>query len=414
MKRCKICFYPENHPLNIIIDDHGVCSGCKVHKEKFTLNWAERFEKLKGIVDQYRDKTGRNYDCIVPISGAQDSFFVIHTVKKNLGLNPLLVSYNKHHNTEIGIRNLAKIRTLLDCDFLQEVINPETIKRINRETFQKIGSIYWHVLAGQTVFPVQVAVKFNIPLIIWGMHQGVDQVGMYSHTDEVEMTRHYRKEHDLMGIEAEDLIGGIESLTEKDLANYRYPSDRDLARVGVRGIYLNNYIPWDPKIQHEKMLEIYGYETFDQARTFDRYYNVDCIHYSGTHDYIKYLKWGYSKIVDHCCREIRHHRLSPAKAINQIKKYIDMLPQDMPALLAFNDLTEEVFYKTIDRFRDPRAWERNNDGRWALTFNWDEALQLACDISENNDGADYIKQANSTYEDIHSQYNLLLKGWDNY
>ena len=69
-----------------------------------------------------------------------------------------------------------------------------------------MGSIYWHCIAGQTVFPVQIACKFKIPLIIWGAHQGVDQVGMFSHTDEVEMTRKYRKEHDLMGYEAEDLL----------------------------------------------------------------------------------------------------------------------------------------------------------------------------------------------------------------
>ena len=34
---------------------------------------------------------------------------------------------------------------------------------------------------------MQVAVEFNIPLIIWGAHQGIDQVGMFSHLDEVEM-----------------------------------------------------------------------------------------------------------------------------------------------------------------------------------------------------------------------------------
>ena len=47
-----------------------------------------------------------------------------------------------------------------------------------------------------------MAVKFKIPLIVWGAHQGLDQVGMFSHPDEVEMTRKYRKEHDLMGLES--------------------------------------------------------------------------------------------------------------------------------------------------------------------------------------------------------------------
>ena len=57
---------------------------------------------------------------------------------------------------------------------------------------------------------------------------------MFSHTDEVEMTRKYRKEHDLMNFEAEDLIdkGG---LTESDLENYLYPTDKEISEVGIRG-----------------------------------------------------------------------------------------------------------------------------------------------------------------------------------
>ena len=72
------------------------------------------------------------------------------------------------------------------------------------------------------MFPVTVACKFKIPLIIWGAHQGIDQVGMFSHTDEVEMTRKYRKEHDLMGFEAEDLLQSS-NLNERDLENYFTP-----------------------------------------------------------------------------------------------------------------------------------------------------------------------------------------------
>ena len=83
-----------------------------------------------------------------------------------------------------------------------------------------MGSVYWHCLAGQTVFPVQIAARFKIPLVIWGHHQGLDQVGMFSHTDEVEMTRKYREEHDLMGVEAEDLAARSELLSEEDLEPY--------------------------------------------------------------------------------------------------------------------------------------------------------------------------------------------------
>jgi len=47
MKYCKRCLYPENHPLNITFDEQGICSGCRVHEEKDTLNWNERKEKCE-------------------------------------------------------------------------------------------------------------------------------------------------------------------------------------------------------------------------------------------------------------------------------------------------------------------------------------------------------------------------------
>ena len=258
MRYCKRCVYPENHPLNLTFDDEGICSGCRVHEEKDTLNWNERSEKLEQILNNYKNKSGDNYDCIIPVSGARDSYFIVHTIKNIYGLNPLLVTYNKQYNSNLGIRNLANLRIMFDCDLMTLTVNPESVKKITRATLRKFGSIYWHCIAGQTVYPVHTAVKFKIPLIIWGAHQGVDQVGMFSHLDEVEMTRKYRKEHDLMGYEAEDLIDEFDNISEEDITQFKYPDDKEIERVGVRGIYLNNYLRWDSRSQHELMIKKYN------------------------------------------------------------------------------------------------------------------------------------------------------------
>src|SRR3989344_6188927 len=253
MQYCTRCLYPSNHPLKITFDKDGVCSGCRIHEEKDSLDWSARFELLRELTSAYKNRSGGNYDCIVPVSGARDSYFIVHTVVKTLGLRPLLVTYNKHYNTERGIRNLAYLRTLLGCDIFTQTVSPATVKKITKVTLSKMGSMYWHCIAGQTVLPVQVAARFKIPLIIWGAHQGLDQVGMFSHIDEVEMTRKYRKDHDLMGYEAEDLIDETMDVTEADLQPFLYPHDKEIEKVGVRGMYLNNYIRWDSKAQHEQM-----------------------------------------------------------------------------------------------------------------------------------------------------------------
>ena len=93
---CKRCLYNTNHPLGLVLDADGICSGCRVHEEKDTLDWAERWQRLEDLVKPYRSRDQRTYDCIVPVSGGGDSFFIVHLVKERLGLNPLLVTYNRY------------------------------------------------------------------------------------------------------------------------------------------------------------------------------------------------------------------------------------------------------------------------------------------------------------------------------
>ncbi|MGE0254650.1 MAG: N-acetyl sugar amidotransferase [Alphaproteobacteria bacterium] len=412
MRYCRRCLYPANHPLHLTFDDEGVCSGCRVHEEKDTLDWTERELRLRALLDAYRNRSGNSYDCIVPVSGARDSYFIVDLLRRRYGLRPLLVSYNRHYNTQRGIRNLAYLRTLTDGDFVQQVLAPQTVKRIVRETLRRVGSMHWHTLAGQTVYPVQMAVRLKVPLIVWGAHQGLDQVGMYSHTDEIEMTRRYRCEHDLMGLEAEDLVDGAEGLTEDELRPLFYPHDRELQRVGVRGIYLGNYIRWDTKAQHERMLSRYAYETAQQSRTFDTYSDVDCQHYSGVHDWIKFAKWGYGKATDHACREIRLRRMTRAEGIEQVRRYADAPAPDMQRFLEWAGLDEATFRAQVDRHRDPAIWSRSSGGDWVLhdsvPSHADEAADVA--LAKIEDCRFLVTPSKNPAAD-EAAYVLLHRGW---
>ena len=326
VKTCKRCFYNTAHPLGLTIDQDGICSGCRIHEEKDKLDWIHRLEKLKKIISEYKSKDSRNYDCIVPVSGASDSFFILNVVKNILGLNPLLVTYNRYYNTPLGIHNLATLRRVFNSDILTMHVNPFKVKKIIRTTFRRFKSFHWPVLAGQSVFPVQTAVTNKIPLIIWGAHQGLEQVGMFSHLHEVEMTRRYRKDHDLMGFEADDLIQEYDNLTEEDIWQYRYPNESNLESIGVRGIYLGNFIRWDPLAQHQLMVEKANYKSSKLNRTFDTYDHVDDWFYMNLHDVLKQSKNGFSKVTDHVCREIRHKRISRNRGSTLIDYYSAQQP----------------------------------------------------------------------------------------
>tara|TARA_B100000212_G_scaffold311727_1_gene263618 strand:- start:855 stop:2048 length:1194 start_codon:yes stop_codon:yes gene_type:complete len=321
IKTCKRCLYNTKHPLGLTIDNEGICSGCRIHEEKNTLDWDKRWKNLEELVKPYKSRDPRNYDCIVPVTGAGDSFYILHIVKNKLGLNPLLVTYNRYYNTPIGIHNLANLRRNFDCDILIMNVNPKCVKNIIKTTLRRFRSFQWPTLAGQSVFPVQTAVSHKIPLIIWGAHQGLEQVGMFSHLHEVEMTRRYRKDHDLMGYEPDDLLQVYDSINEEDIWQYRYPSEEDIESVGIKGIYLGNYIRWDPLMQHKLMIKKYKYKSTKLNRTFDTFDHVDDWFYMNLHDVLKEKKHGYSKITDHACREIRHERISRETAKKLIRYY---------------------------------------------------------------------------------------------
>ena len=408
IQTCKRCLYRVSHPLGLTLDEKGICSGCRVHEEKDRLDWQGRWKNLEDLVRPYRSPSGQTYDCIVPVTGGNDSYFIVHLVKEKLGLNPLLVTYNKYFNTPLGIWNLANLRIQFDCDILVQNVNPNSVKRITRTTLREFGSIYWPCLAGQTVFPVQTAVRYGVPLIVWGAHQGLEQVGMFSHEHEVEMTRRYRKDHDLMGHEADDLLSIFDTLTEDDVWQYRYPSDYDLERVGVRGIYLGNYVRWDPKAQHEEMMRRHGYRTARFARTFDCYDHVDCFNFMDLHDQLKRYKHGFSKVTDHASREIRHGRLTRDQGLALVSQYEDMPLNHLDKFCDWLGVNMRGLNFILDQHRNARFWKQTAPGTWA--FSQIEQREAPHNIETVFGGVGFL--ANSLLTDAdQKKYITVGKGW---
>ena len=326
-------------------------------------------------------------------------------VRHKFKMNPLLVSYNKHYNTDVGVRNLANLRVTSNCDIITKTVNPSSVKRITRQTLSNLGSVYWHCLAGETVFPVQTAVMQKIPLIIWGAHQGVDQVGMFSHHDMVEMTRKYRKEHDLMGFEAEDLYGEMENLTEDHLSPFYYPEDYYIQRVGTRGIYLNNYIRWDSRKQHERMIELYSYETANVSRTFDKYNDVDSYIFADLHDLIKDLKHGYGKVVDHACRDIRLGHISRSQAINLVSHYGKQKPKFVQLFCNWLGIDDKALNYVLDGIRDPEIWYRDE------SWNWNRRAERVPSLEKSKFVAtDFVQSEIYKSSDAKGRYILFGKG----
>ncbi len=322
----------------------------------------------------------------------------------------MVVSYNKYFNTPLGINNLSNLRIKFNCDILIQNIDPRSVKKITKETLRRFGNIYWPCIAGQTVFPVQTAINYKIPLIIWGGHQGVEQVGMFSHTHEVEMTRRYRKDHDLFGIEADDLLSIDNTLTEENIWQYRYPTDSEINEIGVKGIYLSNYVRWDPKAQHEEMITKYNYKTSKFNRTFDCYDYVDCYNYMDIHDLLKFYKHGYSKVTDHACREIRFGRISRNKAIKLINNFQFKETKYKNLFTEWLGIDSDSLKFILNQFRNKIFWEEESLGKW--NFIYDKSNLFFSDEKELELNGSERYLANSDLKmDEDEKYIIFGKGY---
>src|SRR5439155_22993125 len=231
MKYCARCLYPTNAKPAIIFDEIGVCSGCRYHESRQRINWSEREKLLREILREYQAKAreaGNIYDCVIPVSGGKDSHFQTHLIKNVYGLNPLLVTFNHAYNTALGVRNLSNLVSQLGCDLIRFTANTDSVRKISRYMLNRVGDLTWHYHAGIRTFPIQIAVKYKIPLIVWGEHGFAELTGMFALEDMVEFTKWTRQEHDMRGLEPEDLITPESGITWRDLAPYVYPSDEEI------------------------------------------------------------------------------------------------------------------------------------------------------------------------------------------
>jgi len=371
MEDCKICIMPLRSALPISVGKEGICSGCRASYMKSEIDWEERKELFTALVDEYR--TNDNYDCIVPVSGGKDSYYAAHLAKE-FGLNALLVTYHSNSYLPEGQRNLERMKEVFNFDHSIFYPSEEVLIKLHRLGFKLHGDMNWHNHCGIYTYPMQVAVKYKIPLVFWGDHGFTEQGGMYSHHDFFEYTAKDRYENALHGYDWFDFVEESEGLTQKDLNWAVYPTDEELMDVGVRGIFLSNYFYYDGNHNAKISIDNYGWQPV--KRPFDRTYrsfsNLDDVHENGLHDYMKFIKFGYGRATDHACYDIRLGIMTREEGIEMARKYDHIIPSDFTGWLERIGMNADEFNRTADKFRNLRIWRVEND-EWVKDNVWGES-----------------------------------------
>jgi N-acetyl sugar amidotransferase len=376
MKYCNRCVYPFA-AVNLDIPDDGICSSCKTfdsYQSITDLEWTDRKKKLKEIILPIVSQNTSNYDCIIPVSGGKDSYYQTHVITKELGLKPLLVTYHGNNYLPEGDFNRDNMRQVFNADHIVWGPSAEVLKKLNRIGFKKMGDMNWQNHCGIMSAPIQVAVNFNIPLIIWG-EIFWDISGMFDANDFVEFSARVRHEHALRGFEWNDLINDpVDKLNEKDMLWSKYPSDEEILKVGARGLYIGNYFKWDPNAHYQLVKEKYNWKESEKPfdRTYRRFSNLDDRYENGLHDFMKFVKFGYGRCSDHASKDIRTGYMTREEGIDKVREFDSVIPSDLYYWLDYVDMREDEFWKIADTFRDSRVWWIKNNEWWKDNL-WGEA-----------------------------------------
>jgi len=375
LKRCTKCLLPETYET-IEFDEEGVSNLWKSDQVKQTqIDWDERKKLLDALIEKYRGKY--DYDCIVPFSGGKDSTFQLYYLVKEYGLKPLVVRFNHGFMRPVIARNNERTFKKLGVDVLEFTPNWHVVKRVMLEAFRRKTDFCWHCHCGIYCYPLQIAVKHNIPLLFWG-----EPLAELSHYyDYLNDTIEYEDEAKFnlvrnLGITAEDMYGMINSpenpVDKRDMLPYTYPSLKELKKINYCSVCLGSFIPWNYHTNTETIKKELGWESDELEGVPDEINahgeKIECF-MQGARDYIKYQKRGYSRVTQITSFHIRQGRMDTLTALPIIASE-GQRPPSLDVLLGYLGMEEQEFNEYVSAQAIP-PWTPDLGAKGDAKKTWD-------------------------------------------
>lgn len=138
-QRCTNCIMDTTDPL-IEFDEKGVCNHCNYYKQ-YEQNQMIKGELAQQQIDKMvteikHDGVGKDYDCIMGLSGGVDSSYLAYYATKELGLRTLIVHVDSGWNSELAVNNIENIVKILDLDLHTLVLDWDEIRDLQRAFFK--------------------------------------------------------------------------------------------------------------------------------------------------------------------------------------------------------------------------------------------------------------------------------------
>lgn len=351
MQYCSRCLLPETVE-SLHFDENGVCSVCRQIESKQAIDWDAKSKALDRIIEAVRGK--HDYDCIVPFSGGKDSTFTLWYLVKVKKLRCLVVRFDHGFLRPTVLENSLRAFRTLGCDVLHFTPNWQVVRKLMFESLKRRGDFCWHCHTGIFSYPMWVALRYQVPLIVWG-EPSAEYASFYTY-DEVEEVDERRFNLIVnLGINAEDMQGMLDDsisdykVTARDLKPFTYPPADELRKARIRSVPLGSFIAWDVKRQVEVIKAELGWkgeEVEGVPPEFD-YEKIECF-MQGVRDYTKFLKRGYGRTSHLVSIDIRNGRMDRQTGIDLVEKYDGVRPAALDLFLEFLGIDEQRFMDIVE------------------------------------------------------------------
>ena len=359
---CTKCILPDTRP-NINFNYNTLtCDACNNRESKKKIDWSLRKDLFIDLVKNIKIQN-KKYDCIIPVSGGKDSTWQVVKALE-YGLHPLCVTWRTPARNNLGAANLQNLINL-GVDHIDFSINPKTEKKFTLKTLKKMGSPVIPMHMALHAIPLQLATKFKIPLIIWG-ENSADEYGGEEDLKGLKLDRKGLLKYGVTnGTTHLDWIDS--ELSENDLNPYAWPSDKDQRNAGVKAVFLGHFFKWDPQFTFS-VAKKFGFKNADRAKTgFYKFADIDDSFLITIHHWIKWHKFGFTRMWDNLSLEIRNGRMTRDKAISIIKETGEELPlSEISSFCKYVEITESEFFNIANSFRNKNIWEKNKKGIWYI------------------------------------------------
>lgn len=270
-KICSRCVM-DTSDAKIKFDKDGVCDHCLAFDKNILPIWnfgKGREKQLKEIVDKIKQSSkGKDFDCILGMSGGIDSSYLLYLVTKKLDLRPLVFHVDAGWNSQIAVNNIEKLVDGLGLDLYTEVIDWEEMKDLQRSFF-KSGVPHVDTPQDHAFFATmyKFASNYNIKNIITGGNFSTEctrnpKDWMYYQSDSTQL----KDIHNKFG--------------QKPLKNFPLTSAvwHRLYLPFMRGIKLHrilDYMEYNKEEATKFLVNNYGYQEYPQKHfesRFTRFY----------------------------------------------------------------------------------------------------------------------------------------------